>query len=94
MAAQGMGQCPIDLLGPELMSGPARPTLALERKLMRAGAPSVAGIDEVGRGSLAGPVTVGVVVVLPGTPSAPTGVRDSKELTAAHREARGPNRSV
>lgn len=53
---------------------------------MRAGAASVVGIDEVGRGSLAGPVTVGAVLVLPDTPTAPTGVRDSKDLTAGQRE--------
>lgn len=62
------------------------PTLREERKLLREGHRFVAGIDEVGRGSLAGPVTVGVVVVDLETKSAPTGVRDSKLLAPAARE--------
>jgi ribonuclease HII len=66
------------------------PTLREERRLLRAGHPLVAGMDEVGRGALAGPVSVGVVVVGPGTRSAPTGVRDSKLLTPAAREALVP----
>jgi ribonuclease HII len=47
-------------------------------------------MDEVGRGSLAGPVTVGVVVVDGAARSAPSGVRDSKLLTPAAREALVP----
>ena len=48
----------------------------------------LAGVDEVGRGSLAGPVTVGVAVVTNETSdSFPVGLRDSKQLTAAAREA-------
>ncbi|SNC72208.1 RNase HII [Kytococcus aerolatus] len=62
------------------------PTLRTERELLRAGHRTVAGMDEVGRGALAGPVTVGVVVVDGDTRSAPAGVRDSKELSAARRE--------
>lgn len=54
---------------------------------MRAGRALVAGMDEVGRGALAGPVSVGVVVVTLDTRSAPTGVRDSKLLPAPRREA-------
>ena len=50
----------------------------------------VAGMDEVGRGALAGPVTVGVVVVDARTRSAPVGVRDSKLLTPAARRALVP----
>jgi ribonuclease HII len=46
----------------------------------------VAAIDEVGRGALAGPVTVGIVVVDADTPSAPAGVRDSKLLTPEARQ--------
>jgi ribonuclease HII len=58
----------------------------MERRMLRCGAASVVGIDEVGRGSLAGPVTVGAVMVQPGTTTAPQGLRDSKLLTAAQRE--------
>lgn len=45
----------------------------------------VAGLDEVGRGALAGPVVVGAVVFPVGTQL--TGLRDSKLLSAARREA-------
>lgn len=67
---------------------PARPVphLRHERALLREGHTYVAGMDEVGRGSLAGPVTVGVVVVDAGTRSAPRGVADSKLLTPAARQ--------
>ena len=45
----------------------------------------VAGIDEVGRGPLAGPVTAAAVVLHPD--HIPQGLRDSKQLSAARREA-------
>lgn len=63
------------------------PSLRVERALQRAGYPVLAGMDEVGRGALAGPVTVGVVCIDETCRSAPTGVRDSKLLTPARREA-------
>ena len=44
----------------------------------------VAGVDEVGRGPLAGPVVAGAVVLDPARPI--EGLRDSKELTAARRD--------
>ena len=47
-------------------------------------------MDEVGRGALAGPVTVGVVLIDETCRSAPTGVRDSKLLTPAAREPMVP----
>jgi len=46
---------------------------------------AVAGVDEVGRGALAGPVLAAAVVFPPGC--RPTGLRDSKLLTPARREA-------
>lgn len=49
----------------------------------RANAIRIAGIDEVGRGPLAGPVVAAAVILL--VPVA--GLRDSKELNAAQREA-------
>lgn len=66
------------------------PSLDHERDLWRAGYRAVAGLDEVGRGSLAGPVVAGAVI-LPTDPVLCTllrsaGLRDSKKLTAAHRE--------
>ncbi|WP_273651536.1 ribonuclease HII [Cellulomonas fimi] len=63
------------------------PHLRHERVLLREGARLVAGMDEVGRGSLAGPVSVGVVVVDAATRSAPRGVADSKLLTPLARTA-------
>lgn len=66
---------------------PRTPTRLVERSLLRAGNPLVAGIDEVGRGAIAGPVSVGVVVVDLRTRAAPKGLRDSKLLTPAAREA-------
>ena len=67
------------------------PSLREERKLLRAGGHRwLAGMDEVGRGALAGPVTIGVVVISADTRSAPSGVRDSKLLTPSAREALVP----
>ena len=67
-----------------------RPSLRVERELQRAGHRVLAGIDEVGRGALAGPVSVGVVVIDETCRSAPAGVRDSKLLTPAARVAMVP----
>ncbi|HSP60261.1 MAG TPA: ribonuclease HII [Ornithinimicrobium sp.] len=63
-----------------------RPDLRHERALLRAGARVVVGMDEVGRGALAGPVTVGAVAVDLGTRSCPQGTADSKLLTPAARQ--------
>ncbi|MED5600376.1 MAG: ribonuclease HII [Actinomycetota bacterium] len=61
------------------------PGLVAERDLWDAGHRVVAGLDEVGRGAWAGPLTVGVVV--PDRNRRITGVRDSKMLTEPEREA-------
>lgn len=63
-----------------------RPSLRVERTLQREGYPVLVGMDEVGRGALAGPVTVGVVAIDGTCRSAPAGVRDSKLLAPAARE--------
>lgn len=47
----------------------------------------VAGMDEVGRGALAGPVAVGVAVIGQDAPPVPEGLTDSKALSARRREA-------
>lgn len=52
---------------------------------MQAGATRVAGVDEVGRGPLAGPVTAAAVVLGPNY--IPSGLNDSKKLSAKRREA-------
>lgn len=66
------------------------PTLRHERRLLREGRTAVAGVDEVGRGALCGPVTVAMVVVTAQTRTAPQGVRDSKLLSAPVRAALAP----
>ncbi|WP_130014781.1 ribonuclease HII [Serinicoccus sediminis] len=58
----------------------------MERTLQREGYAVLVGMDEVGRGALAGPVSVGVVAVDASCRTAPQGVKDSKLLTAAARE--------
>lgn len=69
------------------------PTLEVERALAARRGPGrriVVGIDEVGRGALAGPVAVGACAleVVDGVIAPlPEGVRDSKKLTARRREA-------
>lgn len=67
----------------------ATPTLNEERRLWKAGHRWVAGIDEVGRGAWAGPLSVGVAVVRPGSTmrSLPTWLRDSKLLAEDRRES-------
>jgi ribonuclease HII len=59
------------------------PTLEFEVKMLDHG--PVVGIDEVGRGALAGPLMVGAVV-LDCLRDAPPGLADSKALTAVQRE--------
>ncbi|GAB2620575.1 ribonuclease HII [Novilysobacter erysipheiresistens] len=59
--------------------------LALDLAVAR-GAQRIAGVDEAGRGPLAGPVVVAAVVLGPGrTPI--NGLNDSKQLNEARREA-------
>ena len=60
------------------------PDFSHEAQALARGALRVAGVDEVGRGPLAGPVTACAVVLAPGR--IPAGLRESKMLTAARRE--------
>ncbi|HEX2904456.1 MAG TPA: ribonuclease HII [Jatrophihabitans sp.] len=62
------------------------PTLRYERERWRAGAGLLAAVDEVGRGALAGPVSVGAVLLAPDAKPAPLGVADSKLLSPPARE--------
>jgi len=67
------------------------PTLAEEKDLWSQGYRFIAGLDEVGRGALAGPVGAGAVILPADLDlSLLTGVRDSKELTPAQRESLSP----
>ena len=61
-----------------------RKLYAMQRQLAEAGFRVVAGVDEVGRGALAGPVSA-AAVVLPLTPRLER-LDDSKRLTPARRE--------
>lgn len=66
------------------------PTLELERELAVQGFDLIIGVDEVGRGALAGPVMVGAAAVWSrdvGLLDVPKGVADSKLLTEHKREA-------
>ncbi|MHA3684708.1 ribonuclease HII [Leucobacter sp. HY1908] len=66
------------------------PTLDFERELWAAGAPLVIGLDEVGRGAIAGPVAVGAHAVLAGSDTFPEGLRDSKLLSEKRRVVVAP----
>lgn len=59
--------------------------LVFEQQAYDAGYRFVAGVDEVGRGCLAGPVVAAACVLDPGKPL-PEGIDDSKKLTAEKRE--------
>lgn len=65
------------------------PDTLFETELWNSGLKHVAGLDEAGRGALAGPVSVGAVI-LPNDPplltSALAGARDSKQMTPPQRE--------
>lgn len=66
---------------------PSYPSYDEEAALIAEGYARVAGVDEVGRGTIAGPVVAGAVVL----PTHPKGdwvglIRDSKQLTARQRE--------
>jgi ribonuclease HII len=70
----------------------AEPETTLEDALARCGNRRIAGVDEVGRGSWAGPVVAAAVVLPldPGRLAVLGGVRDSKLLTAQEREGLFP----
>ena len=63
---------------------PVLPTFRAERALFRAGFLRVAGVDEAGRGPLAGPVVAAAVVLNP--KRIPKGIADSKMLLPDERE--------
>jgi ribonuclease HII len=78
MSAQGVPR-----LRPSLKA--AAPSLAFEDELWASGATRVAGVDEVGRGAWAGPISVGVAVIPQGRRVYK--IRDSKLLTESERES-------
>ena len=60
------------------------PDFSREAALLADGATRIAGLDEVGRGPLAGPVTAAAVVLHPAR--IPPGIEDSKALDRGARE--------
>lgn len=72
------------------------PTLKFENELWKSGLTHIAGLDEAGRGALAGPVAVGAVILPREEPRTGRkagkaikylgGVRDSKQMTPNQRE--------
>jgi ribonuclease HII len=60
------------------------PTFEFEEDLQAQGYLNIAGVDEVGRGPLAGPVFAAAVILDP--KHIPNGLNDSKKLSAAKRE--------
>ncbi|MEA3440164.1 MAG: ribonuclease HII, partial [Chloroflexota bacterium] len=67
---------------------PSAPNFSFETELWESGFGQVAGIDEAGRGALAGPVAA-AALVFPSDPSLTAelhGVRDSKQMTPGQRE--------
>lgn len=69
---------------PVPISGKIRCESTLERELCARGFRSVAGVDEVGRGTLFGPVVAAAVILSPDRPI--RGLNDSKQIEPEKRE--------
>ena len=78
---RNMARTPPDSLFPDY---PATPDYRFEQHAVQNGFPLVAGLDEAGRGPLAGPVVAAAVILDPGC--IPDGLDDSKALKPARRE--------
>jgi len=70
---------------PPLFDLDQKPDFSFEKRAMKDGLWPVVGLDEAGRGPLAGPVVAAAVVLNP--KRIPKGLDDSKRLTALQREA-------
>ncbi|MBI3880137.1 MAG: ribonuclease HII [Verrucomicrobia bacterium] len=71
---------------------PAVSRFHFERELLAAGCTRIAGVDEAGRGPLAGPVVAAAVIfpadwIRDGLPGELKGLNDSKQLTEPQRDA-------
>jgi ribonuclease HII len=60
------------------------PDFDAETELIKKGYKAIAGVDEVGRGCIAGPVTAAAVILNP--QKIPIGLNDSKKLSLKNRE--------
>jgi ribonuclease HII len=78
--ASGRGRRPLVHRGVTLRCG-----VRFEKQARSEGHARVAGVDEVGRGALCGPVVAGAVIL--GPDFDPRGIDDSKRLTRRQREA-------
>ena len=65
-------------------------SLRVEKSMLRSGARLLCSVDEVGRGALSGPVSVGMVLIDESVRRPLAGVRDSKLLSPSAREALVP----
>src|SRR5205814_4977626 len=72
------------IMRPEVAGGNYRCEATLERELRARGFERVAGVDEVGRGSLFGSVVAAAVILSPDRPI--RGLNDSKQLEPERRE--------
>ena len=67
------------------------PTFSIEKELLREGCSVIAGIDEAGRGALAGPLCVGIVIYdrsfISSVEGCISGIDDSKRLSHGRRVA-------
>ncbi|SQF96254.1 ribonuclease HII [Bartonella quintana] len=68
---------------PDLFNLPLKPNFSCELDLQKQGFFHIAGVDEVGRGPLAGPVVTAAVILDKG--HVPDGLNDSKKLSAQRR---------
>lgn len=66
----------------------SKPDFRVEKRLHAQGINPVCGVDEAGRGPLAGPVVAAAVILTPG--KIPRGLNDSKQLNHERREALYP----
>jgi ribonuclease HII len=69
------------------------PDLHYEKRLWKAGTKFIAGLDEAGRGALAGPVSAGAVILPYDNPHLArtlSGARDSKQMTPFQRDQLAP----
>lgn len=80
-SSRNMARTPPDSLFPDY---PASPDDRHERQAVKSGFRLVAGLDEAGRGPLAGPVVAAAVILDPDC--VPDGLNDSKALRPARRE--------
>ena len=62
----------------------ALPNFDVETGLIKKGYKAIAGVDEVGRGCIAGPVTAAAVILDP--QKIPSGLNDSKKMSFKNRE--------